>query len=137
MACCCWRVSMSPALRSPASATAKISLPPWSSAASGSSTATQPSDRRTALCERVEIVEQRRDAPAVPLIHDGARAAGRGDDVHRADALLDARDVGGGHRELAHAEADEKRGETRIARHLAADADRDAGAVGRLDGELD
>src|SRR5260370_42644548 len=88
-------------------------------------------------CQRVEIVEQRGDATAVPLIHDGAGAARGGDQLERADTLLDAWNAGRRHRQLAQAEAGGQRGEARVARHLAAHADRDAGTVRRLAGELD
>jgi len=55
--------------------------------------------------EGVEIVEQGGDAGGVGLVHDRPGAAGGGDHVEAADALLDARDVARRHRQVAQAEA--------------------------------
>ena len=41
----------------------------------------------------VEVVEQGGDAARIGLVHDRAGAAGGGDHVEAADALLDARNV--------------------------------------------
>src|SRR3546814_12738469 len=57
--------------------------------------------------------------------------------VDREDATLHAGDRLGGHRQLAHAEADEQGGEARVPGDLAAHRDRYALAQGGLDGELD
>src|ERR1700736_2414844 len=84
----------------------------------------------------VEIVEEGGDAAGVGLVHDRPRAAGGGDHVEAADALLDARDAARRHRQVAQTEAQEKSDKARIASHLAADADRHAVARGRLDGKL-
>src|SRR5882672_2050395 len=70
--------------------------------------------------EGVEIVEQGGDAGGVGLVHDRPRAAGGGDHVEAADALLDARDVARSHRQVAQAEAEEERSKARLAGHLAA-----------------
>ena len=50
---------------------------------------------KTSIRDRdgVEVVEQGGDAAAIRLVHDRAGAAGGGDDVEAADALLDARDI--------------------------------------------
>src|SRR5262249_49179957 len=74
--------------------------------------------------ERVVVVEERRDAAVVELIHDRAGAMRGRDHVEPADAFLDPRDFAGRHRQVADAEAEEQRGVTRIARHLAAKAHR-------------
>src|SRR5271169_4270239 len=84
----------------------------------------------------VEVVEQGGDAAGVGLVHDRAGAAGGGDHVEAADALLDARDVARRHRQVAQPEPEQERGKARLAGHLAADADRHAAAQCRLDREL-
>src|ERR1700756_2717295 len=76
----------------------------------------------------VEIVEQGGDAAAIRLIHDRAGAAGGGDDVEAADALLDARDIARRHRQVAQAEAEQQCRKARLAGHFAAHADRHAAA---------
>src|SRR5437773_4328503 len=86
--------------------------------------------------EGVEIVEEGGDAGGVGLVHDRPRAAGGGDHVETADALLDARDVARVHRQVAQTKTKEQRRKARLPGHLAADADRHAAARGGLDGEL-
>src|SRR5207253_10195751 len=88
-------------------------------------------------CGGVEVVEEGGDAAGVGLVHDRPGAAGGGDHVEAADALLDARDVARRHRQVAQPEAEQQSGKARLPGHLAADADRHAAARGRLDGELD
>ena len=51
--------------------------------------------------------------------------------------MLDPRQVPRRHRQLAQPETQKERRIARVTRHLAADADRNASARGRLDGELD
>src|ERR1700730_16349235 len=84
----------------------------------------------------VEIVEEGGDAAGVGLVHDRTRAAGGGDHVEGADALLDAPAAARRHRQVAQTEAQEKSHKARIARQLATDADRHALARGSLDGKL-
>ena len=66
--------------------------------------------------EGVEIVEQGGDAGGVGLVHDRPRAAGGGDHVEAADALLDARYVAWGHRQVAQPEGEQQRGSPRALR---------------------
>jgi len=50
------------------------------------------------------------------LVHDRPRAAGGGDHVEAADALLDARYVAWGHRQVAQPEGEQQRGSPRALR---------------------
>jgi len=49
----------------------------------------------------VEIVDEGGDPARIGLVHDRPRAAGGGDHVEGADALLDARDAARRHRQRA------------------------------------
>src|SRR6185437_5798353 len=86
--------------------------------------------------QRVEVVEQAGDAGIIELVHDGTRAPRRGDDVERAHPLLHATDLARRHGEVPDTEADQQSRESRVAGHLAAEADADARAQRRLDREL-
>src|ERR1700730_14545278 len=79
-------------------------------------------------CDGVEVVEEGGNAAGVGLVHDGPRAARRGDHIEAADALLDPRYVARRHRQIAHPETEQQRGKARLASHLAAYADRHAAA---------
>ncbi len=49
----------------------------------------------------VEVVEQGGDAVLVELVHDRAGPTGGGDQIERADALFEARDIARRHRQVA------------------------------------
>src|SRR6185312_3565241 len=85
----------------------------------------------------IKIVDKRRDARVVGLVHHRPRPLGRLAQIEGADTFLDPTDIARRHRQVAQAEPEEKGGETRVAGHLAAQIDRDPRAHGRLDRELD